>query len=100
MFFFHLRNIARLRGMLSKQNAERLVHAFISSRIDYCNSLFAGISNNVISRLQLVQNAAARVLRVAHPVKALRAECRMCSIVWRSQVRIQAMSQPTVTGSS
>ncbi len=37
--FFHLRNIAKLRNMLSVSDAEKLVHAFMSSRLDYCNAL-------------------------------------------------------------
>lgn len=38
------------------------MHDFISSRLDYCNSLYTGISQNALSRLQLVQNSAARIL--------------------------------------
>ncbi|KAF7649266.1 hypothetical protein LDENG_00144190, partial [Lucifuga dentata] len=38
------------------------VHAFISSRLDYCNALYSGISKRNIHRLQLIQNAAAQVL--------------------------------------
>ncbi len=37
--FFHLRNISKLRNMLSVSDAEKLVHAFMSSRLDYCNAL-------------------------------------------------------------
>ncbi len=37
--FFHLRNIAKLRNMLSVSDAEKLVHAFMTSRLDYCNAL-------------------------------------------------------------
>ncbi len=36
--FFHLRNIAKLRNMLSVSDAEKLVHAFMTSRLDYCNN--------------------------------------------------------------
>ena len=37
-----------------------VIHAYITSRLDYCNSLYIGASQLAISRLQLVQNAAAR----------------------------------------
>ncbi|XP_070409963.1 uncharacterized protein [Nothobranchius furzeri] len=60
--FFHLRNIAKIRSILSKSDAEKLVHAFITSRLDYCNSLLSGSPQNLVKSLQLVQNAAARVL--------------------------------------
>jgi len=36
-----------------------LVHAFISSRHDYCNSLLPGVGDGVLRKLQFVQNAAA-----------------------------------------
>ena len=42
--------------------AKTLVQAFVHSRIDYCNSLLAGISQQSINKLQKVQNAAARVI--------------------------------------
>ncbi|KAI2644942.1 RNA-directed DNA polymerase from mobile element jockey [Labeo rohita] len=60
--FFHLKNISKLRPMLSMSNAETLIHAFMTSRLDYCNALLGGCSAHLINKLQLVQNAAARVL--------------------------------------
>ena len=39
-----------------------LAQAFISTRLDYCNSLLYGISDNLYRRLQAVQNAAARLI--------------------------------------
>ena len=39
-----------------------LIYAFISCRLDYCNSLFYGIAEGLMSRLQSVQNAAARLV--------------------------------------
>ena len=60
--FFHLRNIAKIRHFLSQKDAEILIHAFVTSRLDYCNSLLSGCSSKSVKALQLVQNAAARVL--------------------------------------
>ena len=60
--FFHLRNIAKIRHILTQRDAERLVHAFVTSRLDYCNSLLSGCPNTSLKSLQLIQNAAARVL--------------------------------------
>ncbi len=47
--------------MLSMSNAEMLIHAFMTI-VDYCNALLGGCSAHLINKLQMVQNAAARVL--------------------------------------
>uniref|UniRef100_A0A8C6NV41 Reverse transcriptase domain-containing protein n=1 Tax=Nothobranchius furzeri TaxID=105023 RepID=A0A8C6NV41_NOTFU len=60
--FFHLRNIAKLSPILSHSELETVIHTFISSRLDYCNSLFTCLSRTSLSRLQVVQNACARLL--------------------------------------
>uniref|UniRef100_A0A3B3CPF8 Reverse transcriptase domain-containing protein n=1 Tax=Oryzias melastigma TaxID=30732 RepID=A0A3B3CPF8_ORYME len=60
--FYHLRNIARVRPFLSRASAEILIHAFITSRIDYCNALLSGVKKTTLNRVQLVQNSAARLL--------------------------------------
>ena len=39
-----------------------LVHAFVSSRLDYCNSVLYSVSGRLLRKLQTVQNAAARVV--------------------------------------
>ncbi len=59
--FFHLRKIAKLRNMLTISDAEKLVHTFMTSRLDYCNALLGGCPASSINKLQIVQNAAARV---------------------------------------
>ncbi len=60
--FFHLRNIARLRPMLTIADAEKLVHDFVSSRLDYCNALLIRIPGKSLQKLQCIQNSAARIL--------------------------------------
>ena len=60
--FYHLKNIAKVRQFLSQANAETLIHAFITCRIDYCNALLSGLPQKSIAQLQLLQNSAARML--------------------------------------
>uniref|UniRef100_A0A669BHY4 Reverse transcriptase domain-containing protein n=1 Tax=Oreochromis niloticus TaxID=8128 RepID=A0A669BHY4_ORENI len=60
--FYHLRILAKVKSYLCRNDLERVVHAFITSRLDYCNSLYAGLDRSCLHRLQLVQNAAARML--------------------------------------
>ena len=60
--FYHLKNISRVKGFMSQKDQEKLIHAFISSRLDYCNGLLTGLPQKSIKQLQLIQNAAARVL--------------------------------------
>ena len=60
--FFHLRQIAKLRPFLSQPAAVRLVHAFISSRLDYGNAVLLGSTDKTINPMQYVQNCAARLL--------------------------------------
>ena len=61
--FYHKKiYVSKVRAFISPNNSEKLVHAFISSSLDYCNALVAGLSKQSVGRLQLIQNAAARVL--------------------------------------
>lgn len=64
--FFHLRNTAKLHPTLSFPDAEKLVHAFISSRLDYYNTLLIGILRESLQRLLYIQNSSARILMRAH----------------------------------
>ena len=60
--FYHLRNIAKMRKFLTHRQCEILIHAFISSKLDYCNVLLSGLQQSRIDRLQHVQNSAACLL--------------------------------------
>ena len=59
---FHLSNIGRIQHLLSQNATAQLVHALISIRLDYCNSVLYNLSKNSILRLQRIQNEAARIL--------------------------------------
>ena len=58
----HLRNKSKIRRYLTPEACKSLVHAFVTSRIDYCNSLLCGCNQSLIHRLQLIQNYAARLI--------------------------------------
>ncbi len=60
--YYHLKNNARIISFVSSQDLEKRIHAFITSRVDYCNGLLAGLPKKTIKQLQLIQNAAARIL--------------------------------------
>ena len=47
---------------MSDGDAAIFIHAFITNKIDYCNSLLYGMPENMINRLQKLQNIAARIL--------------------------------------
>ena len=74
--FFQLRQLKYVRRCLNKDNTKILLHAFVTSRLDYCNALLAGQPACLIDKLQSVQNAAARlyagVSRYDHITSVLR----------------------------
>ena len=53
--------VKQIRKFLSADSTKTLVHAFVTSHLDYCNSLLYGISKYQVDRLQRVLNSAARV---------------------------------------
>ncbi len=65
--------------MLSMSNAEMLINAFMSSRLDYCNAFLGGCSAHLINKLQMVQNAAARVLTRTRKYDHIRRLCQHCT---------------------
>lgn len=60
--FFQLRQLSKIKPILQRQHFEAVIHAFVTTRLDYCNALYVGVSGSSVARLQLVQNAAARLL--------------------------------------
>ena len=63
--FYYLYNIRHIRKYLSRSSSETLIHAFITSRLDYCNSLLYGLPKYQLSKLQRVMNASARLVYCA-----------------------------------
>ena len=99
--FFHLRNIARIRAYLSLEDAKTLIHAFIFSRLDYCNALFSGLPKKTTDRLQLVQNAAARMLtktRMREHITPVLASLHWLPVVYRIDFKILLLVYKALNG--
>jgi radical SAM superfamily enzyme YgiQ (UPF0313 family) len=60
-----LRHISQIRPFLSEEAATRIIHAFISSKLDNFNSLLYGLPGTSLHRLQLIQNTAAKIIKLA-----------------------------------
>ena len=57
--FFHLSNIAQMRKHLPARAAETLIHSYVTSKVDFCNSLLYGVPK--LRKLQSIQNSVARL---------------------------------------
>ena len=60
--YFELRRLASIRRFMTSTATAILVSAFALSRIDYCNSLLFGSTQDVTSHLPQIKNYAARVI--------------------------------------
>ena len=59
--FFQLRRLKQVRRILGPKITANLVSAFVTSRLDYCNALLAGLPKSTIAPLR-VQNAETRLI--------------------------------------
>jgi hypothetical protein len=60
--YFHIRRLRQVSRCVGQDVMKQLASAFILSRLDYCNSILAGLPKSTIATLQRVQNAAARMV--------------------------------------
>jgi len=59
---FALLNIRKIKPYLTQHATQLLVQSMVISRLDYCNALLTGLPACVVKPLQMVQNAAARLV--------------------------------------
>ncbi len=100
---FALYNVRKIRPFLSEQAAQLLVQALVLSRLDYCNALLAGLPACTIKPLQLIQNAAARVVfnepKKAH-VTPLFIRLHWLPIAARIKFKVLMFAYKTTTGTA
>ncbi len=100
---FALHNIRKIRPFLTEHAAQLLVQALVISRLDYCNALLAGLPSNTIKPLQMIQNAAARL--VFNEPKRTHVTPLLISLHWlpvaaRIKFKTLMLAYRTTTGSA
>ncbi len=100
---FALHNIRNIRPFLTQHAAPLLVQALVISRLDYCNALLAGLPSCTIKHLQMIQNAAARLVfsepKKAH-VTSLFISLHWLPVAARIKFKTLMLAYRTTTGSA
>ena len=60
--WFYLHQIGRIKKYLTGEQVKSVIHAHVTSRLDQNNSLLLGLQKQKLTKLQHVQNAAARLI--------------------------------------
>ena len=68
---YHLKNIAKIKRYLTAPEIETVVHAFLTSKLDYCNSVLFGVNQGTLSKLQSIQKKAARIVLGLSPFSSV-----------------------------
>ena len=94
--FFQLRQLRVIRRSLPPDVVKSLLHAFIFSRLDYCNSLLFGLPKCDIQKLQRVQNAAAKLYgglrKYDHVTPILRDNLHWLPVAYRIDFKIAVLT--------
>ena len=99
--FFRIRNISQVRRYLSTENTRTLGNAFVTSRIDRCNSLLCGLPSHLIQRLQCALNSAPRLISMsgkADHITPLVVELRWLPVEQRINFKILLFTYNIVNG--
>ncbi len=102
---FALHNIRKIRPFLTEHAAQLLVQDLVVSRLDYCNALLAGLPANTIKPLQMIQNAAARLVfnepkRTQKNVTPLFISLHWLPVAARIKFKTLMLAYRTTTGSA
>jgi hypothetical protein len=99
--YFHLRRFRKVLRYVGRELGQQLISAFILTKLDYCNSVLAGLPKTSIAVLQHVQNAAARTLLSLHPccpIKAALQQLHWLPVEHRIQFKLCCMMHQAHTG--
>ena len=100
---YYLRCISRIRKFLDSDSAKALVHALVTSRLDYANSLLISANKTSIARLQVIQNSAARLIARTHlrdHITPIRKQLHWLPIEHRVQYKILVICFNCINGTA
>ena len=77
---FAVRNNGKIRKYLTQADCEKLIHAFVTCKLDSCNSIIYGLPAMELNKLQRIQNTAVRLVtrsRKSEPISPI-----LCKLCW------------------
>jgi hypothetical protein len=93
--FLSLRRIGSIRTYLSEKATACLINSVVTSRLDFCNSTLTGITADQLSRLQRIQNCAARLIakkRKHEHITPILIELHWLPIAFRIQYKVAVLA--------
>ena len=93
--YMHIRKIDSIRRYLSEQATLTLINSPVLIRLDYCNSLYVGLPQTSLHKLQLAQNTAARVASCTpryHHITPILQQYTWLPIAQRCQLKLLVMT--------
>ena len=98
--YCHVKALRHIRKNVDYSTANTIACSFVASRLDYCNSVLAGMSDYNVQRLQRVQNSVAKIVKMyqnrANAIKTLR-ELHWLPIPYRIDYKICVMTYKILT---
>jgi len=101
--FAVLRQMRSIRRCLRRHTLTTLIHSLVIIKVDYCSSLLAGVSSQLLSRLQFVFNAAARMIyssRRSEHITPLLRELHWLKVPQRIQFRLCVLRYQCLHGTA
>ena len=96
-----IRNVVKRRSLFSTSQLKLIVNSIIVCKLDYCNSLYHGISDSLIQQLQLIQNAAAKAIVGLHkfdPLGDTLKELHWLPIIYRIKFKMLLLVYKCLNG--
>ena len=99
--FFKIREISYYRRFSTPSCAKTLIHAYITSKLDYCNDLLYGLPSQQFNRLQSILNTAARsvtMTRKYYHITPILRDLHWLPVNFRVQFKLRLQVYKTLHG--